>query len=143
MKNTLKSIIATGKLVRSQLFYCLFLFLGLAILNDAIIIPVFRLATTLILQMAAIPLISYQNIITILTAHPFAMPFMLLELIALLLVIYFEFALMLWFIKDLRHGILKDLKAQFKASFKNFHPTSLPLLLLYTLVILPFASGIL
>lgn len=140
MKNTLKSIIATGKLVRSQLFYCLFLFLGLAILNDAIIIPVFRLATTLILQMAAIPLISYQNIITILTAHPFAVLFMLLELIALLLVIYFEFALMLWFIKDLRHGSLKDLKAQFKASFKNFHPTSLPLLLLYTLVILPFAS---
>ena len=84
MKNTLKSIIATGKLVRSQLFYCLFLFLGLAILNDAIIIPVFRLATTLILQMAAIPLISYQNIITILTTHPFAVLFMLLELIVLL-----------------------------------------------------------
>lgn len=140
MKSTFKTINSIGKLVRSQLFYCLVFFLGLAIANQVVIIPIFRFLMTLILQMALIPLLSYQNILTILLHHPLAAGFMLLELIALLLVIYFEFALTLWFIRDLREGDFGKLKRQFRLSVTNLRLSSLPLLLFYTLLILPFAS---
>lgn len=140
MKNTIKTITSTGKLVLNQLFYCLAFFLGLAILNQAVIIPIFRLLMTFILQMAAIPLISYQNILTILVHHPLAALLLLLELVGLLLVIYCEFALTLWFIKDLRTSNFKELKKQFRLSVKKLRLSSLPLLFFYTLLVLPFAS---
>lgn len=117
----------------------LLLFVGLDLFNQLIVIPLFRWAATYILQAGAIPFISYQNIVTILTTHTFVAISLIIELILLIFIIYVQFAFMLVGIKN----IDRNLKLIFKQTWmaiKHIRFGSLLVLLAYFLLIVPFAD---
>ena len=80
------------------------LFIGIDLFTQVLIIPLFRYLTTAILKASAIPFISYQNIITIISTHTLMFLCLILELIVLLLVIYGEFSLILLGIREISQG---------------------------------------
>lgn len=118
------------------------LFLSLDLLNQFIVIPFFRYITTFILQASAIPFVSYQNVVTIITTHTFIFVILIVELLFLLVVIYAQFAYLL-------HGIhaIYDESFTFKRSFiqtwqniRKIRLGSMLLLSVYFLLIVPFAD---
>lgn len=120
----------------------LLLFLSLDLLNQFVIIPLFRYITTFVLQAGAIPFVSYQNVITIITTHTIVFIILIIELLSLMLVIYAQFAYLL-------HGVRAiysenfTLKNSFKQTWQNIKGIrlgSLLLLVLYFLLVIPFAD---
>ncbi len=77
------------------------LFIGIDIFTQMLIIPLFRYVTTGILKASAIPFVSYQNIVTIITTHTGVALLLIVELVILLLVIYGVFALILLGIREI------------------------------------------
>lgn len=69
------------------------LFILLDLLNQFIVIPLFRYVTTFVLQAGAIPFISYQNVITIITSNTLDFGLLIVELIVLIMAVYIEFSL--------------------------------------------------
>lgn len=120
----------------------LMLLLGLDLVNQFLIIPLFRYATTFILQASAIPFVSYQNIVTIITSHTFVFVILIIELLLLLLVIYAEFAFTLLSIKQIsdEEFTLKNVFRQTWQRIKQIRFASLILLALYFLLVVPFAD---
>lgn len=118
------------------------LWVGIDIFTQLIIIPFFRYVTTGILKASAIPFISYQNIITIITTHTLVFIGLLIELVCLLLVIYGVFAFILLGIRDISQGkfsfrlLLKELSK----TYRSIRVSSVLLLALYFLLIVPFAN---
>lgn len=66
----------------------LLLFMGLSLFNQFIVIPLFRYITTFVLQASAIPFVSYQNVVTIITTHTVAFLILIIELLLLLVILY-------------------------------------------------------
>ena len=120
----------------------LMLLLGLDLFNQIIVIPLFRYVTTFILQASAIPFVSYQNIVTIITTNTFVFIILIIELLLLLIVIYSQFAFMLLGIRAIANNDF-TLKTVFKKSWQcilRIRPGSLLVLLLYFLLVVPFAD---
>lgn len=118
------------------------LFLGLDLLNQWVIIPLFRWVTTVILQAGEIPFISYQNIVIICQQHPLVIIGLLVELLLLLMVVYWQFALLLLSIREFsvgRTGFYSLLQNSWQA-VRRLRPGSLPLMLIYFILIIPFAD---
>ncbi|MCT7704120.1 MAG: glycerophosphodiester phosphodiesterase [Lactobacillus gasseri] len=118
------------------------LFIGIDLFTQVLIIPLFRYLTTAILKASAIPFISYQNIITIISTHTLMFLCLILELIVLLLVIYGEFSLILLGIREISQGRF-SLRALFKElwqSYRSVRISSVLLLAVYFLLIVPFAD---
>ena len=118
------------------------LFVGIDLANQLIFIPLFRLATTYILQAGGIPFISYQNIGILVTQHTMVVIGLLVELVLLLLVIYWQFACLLLGLR-LILGNQISFKRLMKESWlvmQNIRPGSLPLMLLYFVLVLPFVD---
>lgn len=120
----------------------LLLFLGLDLFSQFIVIPIFRYVTTYILQAGAIPFVSYQNVITIITTHTLVFVALIIELILLMVIIYAEFAFLLFGIRDISLDHF-NVRNNFRESFiacKKIRPASLLLLMVYFLFVIPFAD---
>lgn len=118
------------------------LFVGMDLANQLVFIPLFRLATTYILQAGGIPFISYQNIGLLITQHTAVVIGLLIELVLLLLVIYWQFAYLLQGLRLILSGQI-SFKRLMKDSWMAIHdirPGSLPMMLLYFVLVLPFAD---
>ena len=117
----------------------LLLFVGLELVNGLIIIPLFRWSATCTLQAGAIPFISYQNVVTILTKHSLIAVLLLVELLLLILVIYIEFEFLLLAVQNIRTKFTVVLKMTWQV-IKKTRVSSLLLLLAYFLLIIPFVD---
>lgn len=118
------------------------LFIGIDIFTQMLIIPLFRYVTTGILKASAIPFVSYQNIVTIITTHTGVALLLIVELVILLLVIYGVFALILLGIREISQNQF-SLKLLFKELWQTYRFVrvgSILLLGLYFLLIVPFAD---
>lgn len=131
----------TGKFLK-HLGQYLILLLSISLLTELILIPFFRLLTTFILQVGKIPFISYQNIIILLTAHPFVCVGLLFELIAIIFIIYGEFSYLLLGIEAINNEEfnLKKVIFQTKEALKRLKIRTLLYLILYFLLVIPFAD---
>lgn len=142
MKNIFEELRQYSKNFRIHWLEYMALLVGIDIFTQLIIIPLFRYVTTGILKASAIPFISYQNIITIITTHTLVFIGLLFELVCLLLVIYGVFAFILLGIRDISQGkfsfrlLLKELSK----TYKSVRVSSVLLLALYFLLIVPFAN---
>lgn len=118
------------------------LFVGMDLANQLIFIPLFRLATTYILQAGGIPFISYQNIGILVTQHTMVVIGLLVELVLLLLVIYWQFACLLLGLRLILANQIsfKRLMKESWLVMQNIRPGSLPLMLLYFVLVLPFVD---
>lgn len=123
-----------------------FLYLALFISVDLIIqliwIPIFRLITTFTLQAGEIPFVSYQNVVTIVTRHPFVVLILLAELVAILLVVYGQFAMILLGVQEIKTGqlgVCRLIKATL-TRLKDLRFSSLLVLLGYFVLVVPFAD---
>ncbi|WP_148138656.1 glycerophosphoryl diester phosphodiesterase membrane domain-containing protein, partial [Lactobacillus taiwanensis] len=98
--------------------------------------------TTGILKAGAIPFISYQNIIIIITTHTLVFLCLILELAILLLVIYGGFALILLGIREISQEkfTFRFLLKELIQTYKSVRISSVLLLALYFLLIVPFAD---
>ena len=128
----------SNKFFKNWLRYLL-LFLGLDLFNEIIIIPLFRLSTTYTLQAGAIPFISYQNVVTILTKHSLIGVALLIECIFLVLIIYLQFEFLILAIQNISAKFITILKMTWQAT-KRLRISSVLLLLAYFLLIIPFVD---
>ena len=83
----------------------LLLFMGLSLFNQFIVIPFFRYITTFVLQASAIPFVSYQNVVMIITTHTVAFLILIIELLLLLVILYAQLAYLLHGVWDIKHQV--------------------------------------
>lgn len=142
MKNILKDINTYSKNFKQHWLEYIALFIGIDIFTQVLVIPVFRYVTTGILKAGAIPFISYQNIIIIITTHTLVFLCLILELAILLLVIYGGFALILLGIREIYQEkfTFRFLLKELIQTYKSVQISSVLLLALYFLLIVPFAD---
>ncbi|WP_347283927.1 glycerophosphodiester phosphodiesterase [Lactobacillus taiwanensis] len=142
MKNILKDINTYSKNFKQHWLEYIALFIGIDIFTQVLVIPVFRYVTTEILKAGAIPFISYQNIIIIITTHTLVFLCLILELAILLLVIYGGFALILLGIREISQEkfTFRFLLKELIQTYKSVQISSVLLLALYFLLIVPFAD---
>lgn len=127
---------------RKNWFNYLLLFIGLSLANQLVFIPLFRFLATYILQKSAIPFLSIQNVYLIITQHTGAFICLLLELMLLLMVVYLQMAYILIGIKEIRNGqfSFKEIIKFSLQKLKNIRFGSIFLLILYLLLVIPFAG---
>lgn len=118
------------------------LFIGIDLVNQLILIPIFRLATTYILQAGGIPFVSYQNIGLLITQHSLIVVGLIVELLLLLLVIYWQFVLLLEGLRLILHNQVsfRTLLGHSWSALRHLRPGSLSLMLLYFVLVLPFVD---
>lgn len=118
------------------------LFISVDLLIQLVVIPLFRLVTTWVLQAGEIPFVSYQNVVAIVSHHPLVIVALAVELVALLVVVYGQFALALLGVRDISRGIfsIRMLQHEIQACFRRLRPGSLGILLVYFLLVIPFAD---
>ena len=118
------------------------LFASVDLVIQLIAIPLFRLVTTLILQAGAIPFVSYQNIVIIIHQHPLVIVSLLLELLVLLLVVYWQFTTILLGVREIQRGTLevRRLLVESGDALRQLRPESLLVLLGYFVLVIPFAD---
>lgn len=139
---TIKDIYHLSRRFKQYWLNYFIVFLGLDLITQALIIPLFRYVTTFVLQAGAIPFVSYQNLITIITTHTAIFLILLLELVALICIIYLLFAFLLISIREINDecfSLKKSWRRTWQA-FKRIRVGSLLLLLAYFLLIIPFAD---
>ncbi len=115
------------------------LFVGLDLFNQVLVIPFFRWITTYVLRASAIPFISYQNVVTIITSHTLVFIVLLIELVLLLIVIYIQFAFMLIGVESIQLPF-KELLHKTWLAIKRIRVGSVLLLAIYFIFIIPFAD---
>lgn len=141
-KKNLSKIGMYSKNFRIHWLEYLALFIGVDIFTQMLIIPLFRYVTTGILKASAIPFVSYQNIVTIITTHSGVALLLIFELIILLLVIYGVFAVILLGIRAISQNqfSLNSLLKELWQTYRSVRISSILLLGLYFLLIVPFAN---
>ncbi len=121
----------------------LILFLVVELSLEVAIIPLFNAWTSLLLNLGAIPYLSYTNALSLVTSHPYITLGLLLELIILIICVFGQFALIL-------NGVvlIKQDEFSFRAILKNtarqlrqLDPLGIFFFTGYFLLIVPF-SGI-
>lgn len=142
LKNIFQEINRYANNFRKYWLQYIALFIGIDLFTQVLIIPLFRYLTTAILKASAIPFISYQNIITIISTHTLMFLCLILELIVLLLVIYGEFSLILLGIREISQGrfSFRVLFKELWQSYRSVRIGSVLLLAVYFLLIVPFAD---
>ena len=73
----------------------LILFLVVELSLEVAVIPLFNAWTSLLLNLGAIPYLSYTNALSLVTSHPYITLGLLLELIILIICVFGQFALIL------------------------------------------------
>lgn len=142
MKNILSEIRQGTRHFNQHWWIYLTLFVSVDLVIQLVVIPIFRLVTTFVLQAGAIPFVSYQSIVTIVNQHPLVVVALLLELVALLLVIYWQFAIILLGVCDIQDGTIsvRRLLAESGQSLRQLRSSSLLVLLSYFVLVIPFAD---
>lgn len=142
MKNILSEIRQGTRHFNQHWWIYLTLFVSVDLVIQLVVIPIFRLVTTFVLQAGAIPFVSYQNIVTIVSQHPLVVVALLLELVGLLLVIYWQFAIILLGVRDIQDGTIsvRRLLAESGQSLRQLRASSLLVLLGYFVLVIPFAD---
>lgn len=121
----------------------LILFLVVELSLEVAIIPLFNAWTSLLLNLGAIPYLSYTNALSLVTSHPYITLGLLLELIILIICVFGQFALIL-------NGVvlIRQNEFSFRAILKNtarqlrqLDPLGIFFFAGYFLLIVPF-SGI-
>ena len=135
---TIKDVKNLSAEFKQNWFKYVVLFMSLDVLNQFVLIPLFRIITTFVLQMGAIPFVSYSNLQIILLTHPFVVLALVVELLAVLIIIYAQFAFLIWMIKD-NFAVKSSLKKVIQ-NLCHLHPGSLLWLMVYFLLIVPFAN---
>ena len=122
----------------------LLLFMGLGLFNQFIVIPFFRYITTFVLQASAIPFVSYQNVVTIITTHTVAFLILIIELLLLLVILYAQLAYLLHGVWDIKHQVFtwKNSFIQTWQNIKKIRLGTLFILMLYFLLVVPLADVI-
>ncbi|MBM6958366.1 glycerophosphoryl diester phosphodiesterase membrane domain-containing protein [Lactobacillus gallinarum] len=122
----------------------LLLFMGLSLFNQFIVIPFFRYITTFVLQASAIPFVSYQNVVTIITTHTVAFLILIIELLLLLVILYAQLAYLLHGVWDIKHQVFtwKNSFIQTWQNIKKIRLGTLFILMLYFLLVVPLADVI-
>lgn len=138
--NVLSDIRKYSRNFKNHCVRYIFLFLGIDLFSQFILIPLFRYASTYILQAGAIPFVSYQNVITIITSHTLVFIALIIEIILLLTLIYLEFAFLVYGIRDisLDRFNLRSTFSQTWQAFKRLRAGSLGLFTIYFLFFIPF-----
>lgn len=118
------------------------LFILLDLLNQFIVIPLFRYVTTFVLQAGAIPFISYQNVITIITSNTLDFGLLIVELIVLIMAVYIEFSFLLLGIHSIKesHFNFRNVWKQTFRSLTHMRLGSILLLTVYFILIVPFVD---
>ena len=122
----------------------LLLFMGLSLFNQFIVIPFFRYITTFVLQASAIPFVSYQNVVMIITTHTVAFLILIIELLLLLAILYAQLAYLLHGVWDIKHQVFtwKNSFIQTWQNIKKIRLGTLFILMLYFLLVVPLADVI-
>lgn len=139
MKRIRTEIKEYSKLFFKHWLKFLSLFIGMDLINQWLVIPFFRWVTTYVLQEGEIPFISYQNLLLILTQHPFVVLMLLIELIALMIIIYGQFAFIMIAVKDISEPWREIFKKSW-AALKHLNFGSILVLTGYFILIVPFAG---
>lgn len=106
-------------------------------------VPIFSWLTATLLQWQRIPYVSYTNLGSILLKHPLAVIGLLLILLAIMLLVYWQFAFLLLGIRNIRLGRPKSTRAVLRTTFTSLtgaSPSTFLFFIGYFLVILPFGS---
>lgn len=142
MKQILATIKRETRHFNQYWWVYLTLFFSVDLVIQLVVIPAFRLVTTYVLQAGAIPFVSYQNIVTIITQHPLIVVALLLELALLLLVIYWQFAIILLGVRDIQAGTIsvRHLLRESGQALRRLRLASLLVLLGYFVLVIPFAN---
>jgi glycerophosphoryl diester phosphodiesterase len=142
MKQILAEIKRETRRFNQHWWVYLTLFLSVDLVIQLVVIPAFRLVTTYVLQAGAIPFVSYQNIVTIITQHSLVVVALLVELVVLLLVVYWQFAIILLGVRDIQAGTIgvRRLLRESGQALRQLHASSLLILLGYFLLVIPFAN---
>ena len=142
MKRILATIKRETRHFNQYWWVYLTLFFSVDLVIQLVVIPAFRLVTTYVLQAGAIPFVSYQNIVTIITQYPLIVVALLLELALLLLVIYWQFAIILLGVRDIQAGTIsvRHLLRESGQALRRLRPASLLVLLGYFVLVIPFAN---
>ena len=142
MKTAINEIRGYSDKFKQNLLQYVLLLLSLDLFNQIIIIPLFRYVTTFVLQAGAIPFVSYQNVVTIITTNTLVFVTLIIELFLLLIVIYAQFAFLLLSIKaiDNQDFHLGNIFKQTWQRIKKIRAGSVLLLTAYFLLIMPFAD---
>lgn len=117
-------------------------FLGINLFIEAIIIPIFTFLTSWILKLSHIPYVSYTNILEIITHHPVGSLTLILELVLIVGVIFFQFTFLLTGITNISRDNF-SLKEVWFASWRRLiqlRPTSVLFFIGYFILIIPFAN---
>ena len=142
MKSAFEDIRVYTSEFKKHLLQYILLVLSLDLISQFIVIPLFRYVTTFVLQAGAIPFVSYQNVIIIITTHTSIFIILIIELILLMLIVYSEFAFLLIGVKNIKKATF-TLPSVFKETFislKTLRVSSLLLLIAYFIFIIPFAG---
>ena len=131
----------TGQFKRHWLQY-LALFISVDLIIQLLWIPIFRLVTTFVLQAGEIPFVSYQNIVTIIREHPLVVLVLLVELLLVLVVIYWQFAFILLGVRDISREMItvRGVCQEAWQCVRRLHWASLFVLLVYFVLVIPFAD---
>lgn len=118
------------------------LLLSMDLLVQYIVIPLFRLITTVVLEAGKIPFVSYSNIVRIVTGHPVVVISLFVELLTFLLVVYGQFAIILIGIRLIynNHFSWSRLVQETGTALGKIRPGSLLVLLGYFILVVPFAD---
>lgn len=112
-------------------------------LIGAVAVPVFTWLTSWILRMGNIPYVSYTNAIEIITGSPWVALGLLAELLALVVVIYWQFAFILLSIVNIRQEKPRTLWAVLRKtilSLQGTSPVTFLFFLGYFIIIVPFGG---
>lgn len=140
--STVRDLYQLSQNFKKHLLNYLLVFLSLDLLIEILIIPLFRLLTTYILQAGAIPFVSYQNLVTIITTHTAIFLALIVELLVLISIIYLLFAFLMISIRaiSLDNFTLKAALHQTGLVFKRMRASSLILVFCYFVLIVPFTD---
>lgn len=122
--------------------YVLLFFLTSAVVA-LLAVSTFNWFTSWLLRVTKIPYISFNNIGEILTGHIVVALILIVELIVILIVIYWQFAFILLSVRNIQHGkseTLMQVLRQTVASLKVASPLTFVFFLGYFIIILPFGS---
>lgn len=108
-----------------------------------IVLPLLGSSTRFILKRGAIDYLSYDNLPTILTQHPGVLAALLLVLLSVLVLVYFEFTFLLlsvYFIKKKQAVRLRQLLQMTLLQIKKIRPITVLFFLFYFLLVLPIGG---
>ncbi|VDG18471.1 glycerophosphoryl diester phosphodiesterase membrane domain-containing protein [Lactiplantibacillus mudanjiangensis] len=119
------------------------LIFGTNLVISYLAIPFFNWALEMLLKSQGVAYVSYTNFGNIIVKHPLAALGMLVILLAIIILVYWQFAFLLLGITNILNGRLKTVRAVMQETIQSLHDTSISTFIFfigYFIVILPFGS---